>query len=102
MPLEMPGTTGGGHSERRLRACSATSELHELVVDRVVNTSGARRLVTNRGEQIPDASIIDRFGRSAPGGQGVAGSNPVSPTKRHTIIRACQVPVSALAGAFEA
>jgi hypothetical protein len=37
-------------------------------------------MVTNSGEPIPDASIIVRFGRGPPGGQGVAGSNPVSPT----------------------
>jgi hypothetical protein len=51
----------------------ATSDLHELVVDPVVNMSGARRTLTNSGEQIPDASTIVRFGRGAPGGQGVAG-----------------------------
>jgi hypothetical protein len=47
-------------------------------------------MVTNVGEQIPDASIIVRFGRGAPGGQGVAGSNPVSPTIGFSIIAPCQ------------
>ena len=36
-------------------------------------------MVTNSGEQSPDASIIVRFGRGAPGGQGVASSNLASP-----------------------
>ena len=74
------GTAGAAISACGAR--SARSDLHELVVDPVVNTSGARRTLTNSGEQIPDASTIVRFGRGAPGGRGVAGSNPVSPTNR--------------------
>jgi hypothetical protein len=39
-------------------------------------------MVTNSGEQILDALIIVRFGRGAPGGQGVA--------RRHLRALACR------------
>ena len=47
-------------------------------------------MVTDSGEQIPGASIVVRPRSSCAWGQGVAGSNPVSPTIGFSIIAPCQ------------